>query len=78
MVDAGRRIATQPRRIPATLTLLAVVYLWLKAQNKMLRPLFLQPVFWMIAINWMLGFFADRFWADWGMPAARSLDGHPI
>jgi hypothetical protein len=53
-----------------TLTLLALVYLWLKAQNKMLRPLFLQPVFWMIAINWILGFFADRFWADWGMPAA--------
>jgi hypothetical protein len=47
-----------------------LVYLWLKTQNKMLRPLFLQPVFWMIAINWILGFFADRFWADWGMPAA--------
>jgi hypothetical protein len=54
----------------ASLTLLALVYLWLKAQNKLLRPLFLQPVFWMIAINWILGFFADRFWADWGMPAA--------
>jgi len=54
----------------ATLTLLALVYLWLKTQNKVVRPLFLQPVFWMIAINWVLGFFADRFWADWGMPAA--------
>jgi hypothetical protein len=54
----------------ASLVLLALVYLWLKAQNKMLRPLFLQPIFWMIAINWTLGFFADRFWADWGMPAA--------
>jgi len=54
----------------ATVILLALVYLWLKAQNKALRPLFLQPVFWMIAINWTLGFFADRFWADWGMPAA--------
>jgi hypothetical protein len=53
-----------------TLTVLALAYLWLKTQNKMLRPLFLQPVFWMIAINWILGFFADRFWADWGMPAA--------
>ncbi len=29
-----------------------------------------QPVFWMIAIFWTLGFQADRFWADWGMPAA--------
>ncbi len=54
----------------ATLTLLALVWLWMKAQNKASRPLFLQPVFWMIAINWTLGFFADRFWADWGMPAA--------
>jgi hypothetical protein len=52
-----------------TLILLALVWLWLKAQNKVLRPLFLQPVFWMIAINWTLGFFADRFWADWGIPA---------
>jgi hypothetical protein len=54
----------------ATLILLALVYLWRKAQNKVPRPLFLQPVFWMIALNWTLGFFADRFWADWGMPAA--------
>ncbi|MGD0410310.1 MAG: hypothetical protein ABSC18_01290 [Verrucomicrobiota bacterium] len=29
-----------------------------------------QPVFWMIAIFWTLGFQADRFWADWGLPAA--------
>jgi hypothetical protein len=29
-----------------------------------------QPVFWMIAIFWTLGFQADRFWADWGMTAA--------
>jgi hypothetical protein len=54
----------------ASLTLLALVYLWLKLQNRIFRPLFLQPVFWMIAINWILGFSADRFWADWGLPAA--------
>jgi hypothetical protein len=54
----------------ASLTLLALVYLWLKLQNRTTRPLFLQPVFWMIAINWSLGFMADRFWADWGMPSA--------
>jgi hypothetical protein len=53
----------------ATLIVLALVYIWRKAQNKILRPLFLQPVFWMIVIGWVLGFFADRFWADWGMPA---------
>ena len=54
----------------ASLALLALVYLWVKQQNSATRPLFLQPVFWMIAINWSLGFMADRFWADWGMPAA--------
>jgi hypothetical protein len=54
----------------ATLTLLALVFLWRKLQNKPIRPLYLQPVAWMIVINWMAGFVADRFWADWGMPAA--------
>jgi hypothetical protein len=27
------------------------------------------PAFWLIVICWILGFKADRFWADWGMPA---------
>jgi hypothetical protein len=53
----------------ATLTLLALVYLWLKLQNKMRTPLFRQPAFWMIALNWVLGLFAARFWADWAIPA---------
>jgi hypothetical protein len=52
-----------------TLILLALVYVWRKAQNKVLRPLFLDPIFWMIAINWILGLTADRFWADWGLAA---------
>lgn len=25
------------------------------------------PVFWMMALGWVLGFKADRFWSDWGM-----------
>jgi hypothetical protein len=54
----------------ATLTLLALVYLYTRAQRKDFRPLFLQPVFWMAAMSWVLGFKADRFWADWGMPSA--------
>ncbi|HZM02535.1 MAG TPA: hypothetical protein VFC44_05895, partial [Candidatus Saccharimonadales bacterium] len=53
----------------STLALLALVYLWLKQQNKTMRPLLLQPVVWMIVLNWIGGFMADRFWADWGMPA---------
>ena len=30
---------------------------------------FLGPAFWLIVICWILGFKADRFWADWGLPA---------
>ncbi|HEY3914315.1 MAG TPA: hypothetical protein VGN61_07500 [Verrucomicrobiae bacterium] len=53
----------------ATVILLAVVYLWRRGSNKS-TPLFTDPVVWMIAINWVLGLSADRFWADWGMPAS--------
>lgn len=53
----------------ATVFLLVIVYLWRKQQNKLQKSLFLDPIFWMILVSWMLGFFADRFWADWGMPA---------
>jgi len=54
----------------ATLCLLALVYVWRRQQGKAPTPLASQPVFWMIVLNWILGFTADRFWADWGMPAA--------
>ena len=53
----------------SSLLVLVSVWLWRKTQNKHLSPLFLQPVFWMIVIGWILGFFANRFWADWGVPA---------
>ena len=53
-----------------TLATLAIIYLWRQRQNKPSLPLFSQPVVWMIVINWMLGFTADRFWADWGVAAA--------
>jgi hypothetical protein len=62
---------------------LALVYLWRRQQprEKTLQTesapgasdsggLLRQPVFWMIAIFWALGFVGDRFWADWGMTAA--------
>lgn len=54
----------------ATVAVLALVYLWRKPHNKDAPPLFRQPVFWAAAFNWALCFKADRFWADWGMPAA--------
>ncbi len=53
-----------------SLTILAIIYLWRQRQIKSPAPLFSQPVVWMIAINWILGFTADRFWADWGVAAA--------
>ena len=54
----------------ATIALLAIIYLWRQRQGHSSRPLFSQPVVWMIVINWILGFVADRFWADWGVAAA--------
>jgi hypothetical protein len=53
-----------------SIVMLALVYLWRQRQNKSASPLFSQPVVWMVAINWVLGLTADRFWADWGVAAA--------
>ncbi len=53
----------------ATLTLLAIVFLWRRQQGNIQLALFRQPVFCLIVIGWILGFGADRCWADWGIPA---------
>ena len=52
-----------------TLALVAIVFLWRKQQNTAPERLYCAPVLWLAAIGWILGFRADRFWADWGMPA---------
>jgi hypothetical protein len=52
----------------ASLTMLSVVYLWLRRYAK--AGLSRQPVFWMILMSWVLGLSADRFWLDWGIAAA--------
>jgi len=36
-------------------------------------PLTAQPAFWMACLGWVLGFKAERFWVDWGMPALMVL-----
>ncbi len=54
----------------STLTLLAFVFLSSYWQGKLKSGLFRQPVVWLMMIGWILGFKADRFWADWGLPAA--------
>jgi len=53
----------------STLVLVAVVALWRKRQDKNARSVMESPVFWLMGICWILGFKADRFWADWGVPA---------
>jgi len=52
-----------------TLVLLAIVFLWRRQQGRTASALLDTPVFWLIILCWMLGFKADRCWADWGMPA---------
>lgn len=52
-----------------TLTLLAIVFLWRQQYSKVGLALFRQPIFCLIVIGWILGFGADRCWADWGIPA---------
>jgi hypothetical protein len=53
----------------ATLILLAIVFLWRRQQVRTDSTLVCAPLLWMIALCWILGFKADRNWADWGMPA---------
>jgi hypothetical protein len=36
-------------------------------------PLSAQPAFWLACLGWVLGFQAERFWDDWGMPALMVL-----
>jgi hypothetical protein len=52
-----------------TLALLALVMLWQCVRKREMPSFFREPAFCMIAICWILGFKADRFWADWGIPA---------
>jgi hypothetical protein len=37
------------------------------------RPLSAQPAFWLACMGWVLGFQAERFWDDWGLPALMVL-----
>jgi hypothetical protein len=53
----------------ATLVLVAAVALWRRQQDKNALSLTKDPVFCLAVICWILGFKADRFWADWGVPA---------
>jgi hypothetical protein len=50
-----------------TAVLVALVMLWQRQQGRSATAY--DPAFWLILLAWILGFKADRFWADWGIPA---------
>ncbi|HTL17504.1 MAG TPA: hypothetical protein VL793_09715 [Patescibacteria group bacterium] len=52
-----------------TLAMVLLVSIWRRQQNTKAASALGGPVFWMMVIAWILGFKADRFWADWGVPA---------
>jgi hypothetical protein len=52
-----------------TLAMILLVVVWRHQQNKNAKNCLRGPVFWMMTIGWILGFKADRVWADWGLPA---------
>ena len=58
----------------ATLTVLALVFFWSRLRNTggqaTVQGFCLRPVVVLMGMCWVLGFKADRFWADWGIPAA--------
>jgi hypothetical protein len=49
------------------LLILAVMFIWRQGRSD---QLFRSPLFWMMAVSWILGLNAGRFWDDWGLPAA--------
>jgi hypothetical protein len=53
----------------ATVALVGLVLLWRAVAVKGGSNPFSQPVFWLLVICWICGFKADRWWADWGVPA---------
>src|SRR5262249_38219828 len=53
----------------STLALVALVFLWRKQRSGAVSRFCSRPALWLIALGWILGLKADRFWADWGIPA---------
>jgi len=53
----------------SALLVLGFVWLWRRQRGKGGPDLFGSPVFWMMAVCWVLALKAGRFWADWGLAA---------
>ncbi|HUD49650.1 MAG TPA: hypothetical protein VMR33_22680 [Candidatus Baltobacteraceae bacterium] len=54
----------------SALLVLGFVWLWRKQQRRGEPDLFRSPLFWLMALCWILALKAGRFWADWGLAAA--------
>jgi hypothetical protein len=53
-----------------TIILLILVAIWRRFRDRDQTSFLNQPAFCLIVVCWILGFKADRFWADWGVPAS--------
>jgi hypothetical protein len=56
----------------SALLVLGFVWLWRKQRGGKGTDLFGSPLFWMMALCWVLALRAGRFWADWGLAAAMT------
>jgi hypothetical protein len=54
----------------SALLVLGGVWLWRRQQGRGEPDLFRSPLFWMMALCWILALKAGRFWVDWGLAAA--------
>jgi hypothetical protein len=54
----------------SALLILGLVWVWRRQQPNGQQDLFRSPLFWLMAVSWILALKAGRFWADWGLPAA--------
>ena len=54
---------------PFMVVTFALVLLWERLRGEKLLEILNDPVFFLAAIGWCMGFVAARFWSDWGWPA---------
>jgi len=72
----GRTLAGELRPAnpnPFVLMLLGLLALMRPALKLNVQPLTRNPAFWLVCLGWVLGFKAERFWDDWGVPALLVL-----
>lgn len=54
---------------PFMIVAFALVLLWQRLRGEKLLEILDDPVFFLAAIGWCMGFVVARFWSDWGCPA---------